>query len=75
MDHFWYIECASSKVRQQQQLPSTPPPPPKAAPKYEYYFEVSGEKLISVKTRVVLVFATARKNNVDPCLRSQTNVD
>ena len=72
MDHFWYIECASSKVRQQQQLPSTPP---KAAPKYEYYFEVSGEKLISVKTRVVLVFATERKNNVDPCLRSQTNVD
>ena len=26
-------------------------------------------------TRVVLVFATERKNNVDPCLRSQTNVD
>ena len=27
------------------------------------------------RTRAVLVFATERKNNVDPCLRSQTNVD
>ena len=30
---------------------------------------------IPVKTRAVLVFATERTNNVDPCLRSQTNVD
>ena len=29
----------------------------------------------SEETRAVLVFATERKNNVDPCLRSQTNVD
>ena len=27
------------------------------------------------ETRAVLVFATERKNNVDPCLRSQTNVN
>ena len=27
------------------------------------------------ETRAMLVFVTERKNNVDPCLRSQTNVN
>ena len=31
--------------------------------------------LIPSLTRAVLVFATERKNNVDPCLRSQTSVN
>ena len=33
------------------------------------------KKMKSVETRAVLVFATERKNNVDPSLRSQEKVN
>ena len=45
----------------------------KALPNIKFY-QLS-KKVSLGKTRAVLVFATERKNNVDPCLRSQTHVD
>ena len=43
----------------------------------KYCYGVSQEAKVdgTIITSVVLVFVTERKNNVDPCLRSQTNVN